>query len=407
MGSASAYALSKELDSKEQNLSIGVIDLDLEGEHSSTLKNAGGVRATWRNRANIELCKYSIDFYETISEEIQFRKSGYYWMHDERSWEEIERNYPLYKKYNLPVELYSTDDIPRFLSFVNNLEGISGLSVSKKAGLIDHYSLREHYRRHARERGVKFFDRIYVKEIFVQNGEASQVIADDLRSSDTESKNLDGIIQSILTEGEVGHNFKEVTFKCGTLINTAGAWGPRVSEMCGFKDTMVKPRRRQMVVMKCPEVDLSSYGMIIDTSDIYFHEESGNVLAGYSNMDEPYGYNLEFSFGGMDEESLFVNYIWLPLWKRISKFEKVKFIRGWAGIYAETPDRSGYLGKVPGLENIYESIAHTGRGLMISYGAGVALADLILEGKIREELRSAEDLSRERPEGDLFEGLHL
>ena len=87
MGSASAYALSKELKEKGQNLSIGVIDLDLEGEHSSTLKNAGGVRATWRNRANIELCKYSIDFYETISEEIQFRTLGYYWMHAERSWE--------------------------------------------------------------------------------------------------------------------------------------------------------------------------------------------------------------------------------------------------------------------------------------------------------------------------------
>ncbi len=407
MGSASACALSKELEEKGQSLSIAVIDLDLEGEHSSTLKNAGGVRATWRNRANIELCKYSINFYETISEEIQFRKSGYYWMHDERSWEEIESNYPLYKKYDLPVELHSAGYIPRFLPFVDNLEGIFGLSVSKKAGLIDHYSLREHYRGHARERGVKFFDRIYVKEIVIQNGKASQVIADDLRSSDTESKNLDGIVQSILTEGEVGHNFKEISFKCHTLINTAGAWGPRVSEMYGFKDTMVKPRRRQMVVMKCPDVDLSSYGMIIDTSDIYFHDESGNILAGYSNMDEPYGYNFQFSFGGMDEESLFVNYIWLPLWKRISKFEKVKFIRGWAGIYAETPDRSGYLGKVPGLENVYESIAHTGRGLMISYGAGVALADLILEGKIREELRSAEDLSRERPEGDLFEGLHL
>ena len=31
MGSASAYALSKELEKKGQNLSIGVIDLDLEG----------------------------------------------------------------------------------------------------------------------------------------------------------------------------------------------------------------------------------------------------------------------------------------------------------------------------------------------------------------------------------------
>ncbi len=407
MGSASAYALSKELEKRGRNLNIGVIDLDLEGEYSSTLKNAGGVRATWRNRANIELCKYSINFFETISDEIQFRKLGYYWMHGEKSWEEINSNYPIYKDYGLPVELHSTNDIPGFLPFVDNLEGISGLSISKKAGLIDHYSLREYYRRHARERGVKFFDRMYVKEIVIQNGRASQLTAYDLNTSDTRQKNIGTTIQNILVEGGVNHNFKEVSFKCDVLINTAGAWGPRVSKSYGFEDTMVKPRRRQMVVMRCQDVDLSPYGMIIDTSDIYFHNDSGNILAGYSNMDEPYGYNFDFSFGGMDEESLFVNYIWQPLWKRISKFEKVKLLRGWAGIYAETPDRSGYLGKVPGLSNVYESIAHTGRGLMISYGAAVALADLILEGKIREELASAVDLSRTRPAGDLFEGLHL
>jgi sarcosine oxidase subunit beta len=162
-----------------------------------------------------------------------------------------------------------------------------------------------------------------------------------------------------------------------------------------------------MVVIKCPEVDLSSYGILIDTSAVYFHKDAENILAGYSNMDEPYGYNLEYGFGGLEEDSPFVRHIWLPLYQRISKFERVKFLRGWAGLYAETPDRSGYLGKVPGFKNIYECGAHTGRGLMISYGAGTALSDLLLEGKFREELKHAKDLSRERPSGDLFEELHL
>jgi len=59
------------------------------------------------------------------------------------------------------------------------------------------------------------------------------------------------------------------------------------------------------------------------------------------------------------------------------------------------------------LSNVYECVAHTGRGLMISYGAAVALSDLILDSKFRKELRHAEDLERERPSGDLFEELHL
>jgi len=407
LGSSGAMALSKGLEEKGQSARIGVIDIDLEGEHSSTLKNAGGVRATWRNRANIELCKYSIDFYETIRDEVQFRELGYFWMHDEEWWEEIKRNLPFYKEYGLPVELYPPEAVPRFLPFVDNLEGVSGLSISRKAGLIDHYSLREYYRREARKRGVRFFDGCYVKEIVVSNGRATEVIAYHLKKIDESSRSKSDLAKAYLVNGRVELPQEEISFKCGVLINAAGAWSPRISRLYGFNDEQIKPRRRQMVVIRCPEVDLSPYGILIDTSAVYFHKDAENILAGYSNMDEPYGYNLEFSFGGMEEDSLFVRYIWLPLYKRISKFERVKFLRGWAGLYAETPDRSGYLGLVPGFKNVYECGAHTGRGLMISYGAGAALSDLILEGGFREELKHARDLSRERPSGELFEELHL
>ena len=405
MGSAGSYSLSKRLSEKGQGVSIGV--LDLEGGHSSTLKNAGGVRATWRNRANIELSKYSIDFFSTIADEIQFRKLGYYWMHKENSWEEVNRNYTLYKEYGLPVELHPPGDIPKLLPFVDNIEGIAGLSVSQNAGLIDHYSLRQFYRQGARERGVRFFDRHYVDNITVENGSVSNVTAYDLASAGNHIETADQAVKRILETGESDAGYGKAEFKCCALINTSGAWAPRVSALYGFDDELIKPRRRQMVVMKAPGVDLSPYGMVIDTSDVYLHKESENILAGFSNMDEPYGYNFDFSFGGIDEESRFVKYIWEPLSKRISGFERVKLIRGWAGIYAETPDRSGYLGRAPGLHNVFECAGHTGRGLMISYGAGEALTDLMLEGKFRPELEHAGDLSRDRSAGDQFEGLHL
>jgi FAD-dependent oxidoreductase domain-containing protein 1 len=407
LGSAAAYSLSKRLKDKGREVSIGVLDPDLEGEHSSTLKNAGGVRATWRNRANIGLSKYSLDFYATIAREIQFRRLGYYWMHNERSWEEMNENLPLYKEYELGVELYTPRDITKLMPFVDNLDGVSGLSISRKAGLIDHYSLRQLYRNGARERGVRFFDRHYVDEVSLEGGSVSRVSAIDLASTGQDAANLGDTVMRTLISGDAGEVSGKIEFKCTTLINTAGAWAPRVSALYGFNDDQVKPRKRQMVIMKSPDVDLSSYGMVIDTSDVYFHKESENILAGYSNMDEPYGYNFDFTFGGMDEKSQFVKHIWLPLSRRISRFERLKQIRGWAGIYAETPDRSGYLGKVPGLDNVFECAAHTGRGLMISYGAGEALTDLILEGEFRKELMHTRDLSRERPSGEQYEGLHL
>jgi len=407
LGSSGAMALSKKLEERGDKARIAVIDLDLDGEHSSTLKNAGGVRATWRNRANIELCKYSIDFYETIQDQVQFRELGYFWMHDQEWWQEVNRNYELYKEYNLSVELHSPQSVPEFLPFVDNLEGIAGLSISRKAGLIDHYSLREYYRREARKRGVVFFDNCRVGHVVVSNGSATGVVASRLKGLDDGIGEKSELVKLYLTGEKTDINEEEVSFECGVLINTAGAWSPIISRLYGFKDEEIKPRRRQMVVIRCPEVDLSPYGIVIDTSAVYFHKDADNILAGYSNMDEPYGYNLDFNFGGTEEDSLFTKYIWLPLYRRISKFERVKVLRGWAGLYAETPDRSGYLGKVPGFNNVYECAAHTGRGLMISYGAGTALADLIMDGKIREELNHAKDLSRERPSGPLYEELHL
>ncbi len=407
LGSSCSMALAKGLEAIGRPADVGVIDLDLEGEHSSTLKNAGGVRATWRNRANIELCKFSIDHYRAIRDDIQFREFGYYWMHDEQSWLEINKNYPLYAEYGLNVDLYSTDEIPAFLPFVDNLSGVRGLSISRKAGLIDHYSLREHYRREAMKRGVQFIDRMYVKDIVVKHDTVTEVIAYDLGRLFEGGADSSKIVKEILTEG-LRHAYRDLTtFACKTVVNTSGAWSPTISGLYGLSDDRIRPRRRQMVLIASRDVDLANYGMIIDTSDIYFHKEGENILAGYSNMDEPYGYNFEFSFGGMDEQGQFVKYIWEPLSKRIRRFENLKLIRGWAGVYAETPDRSGYLGRVRGLKNVYECVAHTGRGLMISYGAGVALSDLILNSEFRPELKSAKDLARERPSGNLYEALHL
>ena len=402
LGSSSAMALAEKLTSMGKKVSIGVIDVDLSGEHSSTLKNAGGVRATWRNRPNVELCIYSIDFYETIKDEIHFRQLGYYWLHNEQSLAEIEKNLYLYKEYGLNVKTFMPEQIKRFLPFVDNLDGVAGLSISKSAGLIDHYSLREYYRKKAKSLGVEFLDRCYVKDVELDNGCVKNVIAIYVKGTDNSE-----IIKRYLIEKEINAPHKIVPFSCDVLINTAGAWSPELSKLYGFMDYDIKPRRRQMLVINNPEVDLSAYGMIIDTSDVYFHSEGTSILAGYSNVDEPYGYNFDVSFDTIEEDSPFVKYIWEPLWHRMSKFEKVKLIRGWAGMYGETPDRSGYIGKVAGFENVYECAGHTGRGLMISYGAGHALADLIVDGKFRPELQSAADFSRERPSGDLFEELHL
>lgn len=91
----------------------------------------------------------------------------------------------------------------------------------------------------------------------------------------------------------------------------------------------------------------------------------------------------------------------------VRRFENIKLLRGWADVYAETPDRSGYPGRVTGLTNVFECVAHTLRGLLISYGAGIVFSDLILNSEFRPELKRVKDLAREGPSGELYEELNF
>jgi len=395
MGSACAFSISARLPEAK----IIVVDPDLDGEFSSSLKNAGGVRATWRGRANVDLCARSIRFYSEIADIVSFRQSGYYWLHDEKTDRQIRESTSLYRECGLNFEICGTREVQKHLDFVTDTTGVESLSISHDAGFIDHYALREFYRRQARHKGVEFVDKKFVRRIEVERNKAKTVFTADIEDCQNP--------EDLLTGKTAAREAPETAYRCGALVNTAGAWASQIASLYGIKTNSVRPRRRQLQIVKCAGLDLSKVGMVVDTSDVFFHAEGDGILVGYSNRDEPFGVNYRYDFHSFNEESPFMRLIWLPLSKRIKAFENLKFIRGWAGMYGETADRSGFLGKVPGLENVYECFGHMGRGLMISRGAAEALACLIEKGSFDEEFASAKQLSRERPEGPVFEGLHL
>ncbi len=107
-----------------------------------------------------------------------------------------------------------------------------------------------------------FFDRCYVKKIVVEDDRVTEVIASYLKELDENAQDKAELIKTYLVNGEIGFSSEEISFKCGKLVNTAGAWAPRISKLYGFNDEQINPRRRQMVVIRCPEVDISGYRYI-------------------------------------------------------------------------------------------------------------------------------------------------
>ena len=190
------------------------------------------------------------------------------------------------------------------------------------------------------------------------------------------------------------------------VVNCTGAWLPITAQRYGGQ-LPIRAVRRQIALFSTHETEFSNHGMVVDSSGLYMHPEgthSGLILSGYSNRDEKAAYNFRY-----DGEKFFDRKIWLRLYRRGNRkhFEAIHHVRGWAGLYAVSPDRTGILGLAEGLQNLYELGAATGRGVMQSYSLGLALAEKIRFGRFESFDASALDPGRFKTGKFLVEDLDI
>ncbi len=388
IGSSIAYALSQ----RTQGV-IGVVDVDLTGYWGSTERNAGGVRATWGQPINIDLSRQSIAFYETVANEVGFHQNGYLWLYNDAAWDLAQTRLSLQQGKGLQIEILTVGEIKNRYPFLDRLDGVIAATFSPRDGLINSNLLKRYYQNSAMAKGVLFHDQMAIEAVTVQGRWCREVRLREMREARK--------AEQFLKTWDVPEGEPVLEVKVDILVNAGGAWAPRLARLYG-KETPSIPIRRQVAVAHSQEVDLTPYGMFVDTSGLYFHPEGGNILSGYSPSLEQSGYR--FDYDGYD---FFLQEIWPRLSARSSHFEKLKQVGGWAGLYEVSPDMSAIIGKVEGLDNVYEAHAFSGRGVMQSYAAGEALAELILHGEY--QTLDLTPLSGERfTKGRLAsEGMHI
>lgn len=394
---------------------IVVVDLDLAGIYASSELNAGGARATWWQPVNIATCAATLAFFREHGDAFDFRECGYLWLYDDddlfRRATEVMTSQ---NDYGLDVERLGVADVAeRFPLLDRGLEELVGATFSPRDGLVNPNAVRRFFRREAEARGVRFLDRHYVTGVSTRLGatglrRVSDVDIVEVRPGDPTDE--DGTTRDILTRHRVpsGRVLAETQLPCELLVNCLGAWAPIFSAKLGVSD-VTEPVRRQIALVDVhdedvPEgVDLAAGGMIVDASNLYFHPEGAHVLAGYSTPDEPPGFDF-----GYDGREFFEQSLWPRLAHRASSFERCGHVRGWAGLYAVTPDCSGIAGAVGGFANLFEAHSFTGRGVMQSYGIATAFAETLDTG--RPGALDITSLSRSRfvdPTRWVTEDLHI
>jgi glycine/D-amino acid oxidase-like deaminating enzyme len=260
-----------------------------------------------------------------------------------------------------------------------------GATFSPGDGLVNPNAVRQWFRRQAESLGVRFLNRHYVSGVRTtrqphSKRRVSWVDVTEIAGRDPMDQT--GSIRSILTTHMVPPEAVESQerIECDVVVNCLGAWSPVFSAKVGISD-VTEPTRRQICMVSVQHEDakrieeLLSLGMVVDPSDLYFHPEGNDILAGYSIPEEAPGFDFDY-----DGEAFFREHIWPRLAECSSVFERCKHVRGWSGLYAVTPDRSGIAGPVAGFTNLFEAHSFTGRGVMQSYGIATALAEWIDRG---------------------------
>ena len=366
----------------ERGLRCAVIDVDLAGRLSSSEKNAGGVRATWWQPVNIALCRASIAYYEKIAGEVGFRQKGYLWLYDEQTWPKARDHLALQRELGHPIETLSATEVTRRVPEIDRVEGIAGATFSPRDGLINSNLLKEHYRARSRALGARYLDRMFVERIAVDSDE---VRVECWQAAGPLSDG--GLSRLLAPEGEPREpSGQMLELRAERLIIASGAWSPKLLKLLGV-ETPTEAVRRQVCLVDNRVTDLAAYGMIVDTSGLYFHNEGPHILAGYSPPQEPAGYSFRY-----DGEEFFMAEIWPRLYARMSCCERLRHVGGWAGLYAVSPDRSAIVGAAG--TRVYEAHSFSGRGVMQSWGAGQALAELIARGSYGA--LDASELGRQR-----------
>ena len=389
IGSSAAMALAA------RRLKVAVVDIDLSGRLSSSEKNAGGVRATWWQPVNIALCRASIDYYHSVRVEVGFRQKGYLWLYDDHAWVGACEHLALQRSLGQPIEVLTPAQVHARVPEIDKLDGVAGATFSPEDGLINPNLLKEHYRSRSREAGAVYLDRVYVYAAAVDSDE---VRLQCWQSSDALS---DEALIRLMSEDGPGEPQTGALFELrgATVAITTGAWSDNAMKVFGLRNYS-EPIRRQLCIVDNRETDFAAYGMIVDASGLYFHNEGAHILAGYSPPDTPPGHHFNY-----DGEPFFMDEIWPRMFARMSCCERLRHITGWAGLYEVSRDRSAILGRAA--PRIFEAHSFSGRGVMQSYGAGQALAELIADGGYARFDASA--LSRERfGRGELVtEELHI
>jgi sarcosine oxidase subunit beta len=378
VGSSVAYHLAQA-----GCTNVLVLEREAHQGKGSTGKSMGGVRAQFSTPVNIQMSKYSIDFFskfdEVVGHPADYRAHGYlFCATNEKHLAYLKANKERQNALGVTnVEWVTPEDIVKMVPQLR-VDDILGGTFCPTDGFVDPHSVMMGFMLNAREKGVRLWLDTQVTGIDVECGDSSP-----LSKAQTSQRTPKG-------EGSItGVHTSRGFISTRVVVNAAGAWAAQIAEMAGA-ELPVEPLRRQLVPTEPFDQLPQRFPMVIDMSTgFHFRREGKGILLAWNDPKETPGFKTEF-------DTTFVEKILTRAASRVPVLAEagVNPRRAWAGLYEMTPDHHAIIGPAPNVEGLYFVNGFSGHGVMHSPASGRVAADLVLQG--HSDLIDASQLSVKR-----------
>ena len=345
VGSSVAYHLAQQ-----GCTNVLVLEREAHQGKGSTGKSMGGVRAQFTTPVNIQMSKYSIDFFakfdEVVGHPADYRAHGYlFCATNEKHVAYLKANMERQKAFGVTnVEWIGPEDILKFVPQLR-VDDIVGGTFCPTDGFVDPHSVMMGFMLNAREQGVRLW------------------LDTEVTGIETDGGSVSGVQTS---RGSISTR---------VVVNAAGAWAAQIAEMADA-ELPVEPLRRQLVPTEPFDQLPRRFPMVIDMSTgFHFRREGKGILLAWNDPKETPGFKTDF-------DETFVEKILTHAASRVPVLAEagVNPRRAWAGLYEMTPDHHCIIGPAPNVKGLYFVNGFSGHGVMHSPASGRITADLVLKG---------------------------
>ncbi|MFN8461803.1 MAG: FAD-binding oxidoreductase [Anaerolineales bacterium] len=348
MGCATAYYLLKY----DPRLSVAILEMDPTYEKASTPLSDGNTRIQFNIKENIQMSQYGLEVLKTFADDMAvdgvkpdpaFRQQGNLFVLDEASVEESRDGWELQTSLGGLVYWLTPEDVQREYPLYNLKDCAAG-TLGVQDGTMSPMAVLDGYRKKSVSMGAKYIQ-----------AEAIEILKEGDRVSGVK-----------LSSGEM--------LNSNIVMNAAGAWAPKIAATVGV-ELPIAPTKRQVTIVETNYHGEGVLPALFLPSGLYvIHEGEGLFMVGKSFADDYIGYD-DFRW----EKNVFEERIWSELVEYIPSFDRLKILRGWAGLYeVNTLDGNAILGESSQVKGLFFANGFSGHGFQQAHAVGRYTAELML-----------------------------